>query len=95
MTEWRPRLEAGPGLIPDRILAALRADVAAGVLAPNTRLPTHRRLAELLGVSVGAVTRAYAEAEQSGLVTAHVGRGSFVVDGGAPNFLDCSPLTPI
>jgi len=80
MTEWRPRLEAGPGLIPDRILAALRADVAAGVLAPNTRLPTHRRLAELLGVSVGAVTRAYAEAEQSGLVTAHVGRGSFVVD---------------
>ena len=78
MTEWRPTIEPGPGLIPDRILAALKADVATGVLAPNTRLPTHRRLAELLGVSVGAVTRAYAEAEQSGLVTAHVGRGSFV-----------------
>jgi DNA-binding transcriptional MocR family regulator len=78
MTEWRPRIETGPGLIPDRILAALKADIAAGLLAPNARLPTHRRLAELLGVSVGAVTRAYAEAELSGLVTAHVGRGSFV-----------------
>jgi DNA-binding transcriptional MocR family regulator len=78
MTEWRPTIEAGPGLIPDRIVAALKADIATGVLEPNTRLPTHRRLAELLGVSVGAVTRAYAEAEHSGLVYAHVGRGSFV-----------------
>jgi DNA-binding transcriptional MocR family regulator len=78
MTEWRPRIEAGEGLIPDRILAALAADIAGGVLAPDTRLPTHRRLAEILGVGVGAVTKAYAEAEAKGLVTAHVGRGSFV-----------------
>jgi len=78
MTEWRPWIESGDGLIPDRILAALKADIAGGVLAPNTRLPTHRRLAEILGVGVGAVTKAYAEAEARGLVNAHVGRGSFV-----------------
>ncbi|HEY3889330.1 MAG TPA: PLP-dependent aminotransferase family protein [Caulobacteraceae bacterium] len=78
MAEWRPEIEAGDGYIHERIAAALRADVARGVLAPGARLPTHRRLAELLGVGVGAVTRAYAAAEYQGLVTAHVGRGSFI-----------------
>jgi DNA-binding transcriptional MocR family regulator len=78
MGDWRPKLEFGEGFIHQRIVQALEADIAAGVLSPDTRLPTHRRLAETLGVGVGAVTRAYAEAEVRGLVTAHVGRGSFV-----------------
>ena len=80
MAEWRPQIEAGDGYIHERIAAALRADVARGVLAPGAQLPTHRRLAELLGVGVGAVTKAYASAEAQGLVTAHVGRGSFIAD---------------
>jgi DNA-binding transcriptional MocR family regulator len=84
MTDWRPILHERLGAIPDRIVAALKADIAAGRLAPETRLPTHRRLAEVLGVGVGAVTRAYAEAEAQGLVTAHVGRGSFVASAASP-----------
>jgi len=78
MGDWRPKIEFGEGFIHQRIVQALEADIAAGVLAPDTRLPTHRRLAETLGVGVGAVTRAYAEAEVRGLITARVGRGSFV-----------------
>ncbi len=78
MAEWRPQIEAGDGYIHERIAAALQADVARGLLAPGAKLPTHRRLAELLGVGVGAVTKAYAAAEDRGLVTAHVGRGSFI-----------------
>ena len=78
MAEWRPEIETGEGFIHERIAKALEADIAAGALAPDTRLPTHRRLAELLGVSVGAVTRAYAAVEARGLVKATVGRGSFV-----------------
>jgi len=78
MGDWRPRIEFGDGFIHQRIVQALEADIASGQLTPDTRLPTHRRLAEQLGVGVGAVTRAYAEAEVRGLVTAHVGRGSFV-----------------
>jgi DNA-binding transcriptional MocR family regulator len=78
MAEWRPRIEAGDGYIHERIAAALQADVARGLLTPGAKLPTHRRLAELLGVGVGAVTKAYAAAEDRGLVTAHVGRGSFI-----------------
>jgi len=78
MGDWRPQIEFGEGFIHQRIVRALEADIAAGVLTPETRLPTHRRLAETLGVGVGAVTRAYAEAEVRGLLTAQIGRGSFV-----------------
>jgi DNA-binding transcriptional MocR family regulator len=78
MADWRPQIEPGDGYIHEWIAAALQADIERGVLAPGTRLPTHRRLAERLGVGVGAVTKAYAAAEAMGLVTARVGRGSFV-----------------
>jgi len=78
--EWRPRIEDGDGYIHERIAAALGADVTRGLLAPGAKLPTHRRLAEVLGVGVGAVTRAYAAAEAQGLVVAHVGRGSFIAE---------------
>ena len=78
-TLWTPDLTArdkGPRY--KAIADALAADVAAGRLAPGTRLPTHRDLAEALGVTVGTVTRAYTEAERRGLVAATVGRGTFV-----------------
>lgn len=78
MVEWRPHLAAGGGYVHQRIVAALEADIRDGRLATHARLPTHRRLSELLEVGVGAVTRAYAEAETRGLVTAQVGRGTFV-----------------
>ena len=68
----------GEGRLSDRIVAALEADIASGKLAPDAKLPTHRRLAEMLGVGVGTVTRAYLEAESRGLVSASVGRGTFV-----------------
>jgi DNA-binding transcriptional MocR family regulator len=80
MTEWRPRIDDGDGYIHERIAAALEADVTQGLLAPGAKLPTHRRLAEVLGVGVGAVTKAYAAAEAQGLVVAHVGRGSFIAE---------------
>jgi DNA-binding transcriptional MocR family regulator len=49
-----------------------------GSLEPNTKLPTHRALADQLGVTVGTVTRAYAEAERRGLIEARVGAGTYV-----------------
>jgi DNA-binding transcriptional MocR family regulator len=52
--------------------------IEAGELEPGGRLPTHRELAEHLGVAVTTVTRAYREARKRGLVTGQVGRGTFV-----------------
>jgi DNA-binding transcriptional MocR family regulator len=66
----RPRFRA--------IVEALAEDVGSGALAPGRQLPTHRELAERLRVTVGTVTRAYGEAARRGLVSGHVGRGTFV-----------------
>ncbi len=66
---------------------AIMADVERGALKSGDRLPTHRDLAEALGVTVGTVTRGYAEAARRGLVRGEVGRGTVVAlgqDGAAP-----------
>ncbi len=82
MDGWTPDLQ-GDGLLHERLLRALEDDIRTGALAPGAKLPPHRDLARTAGVSVGTVTKAYAEAERRGLVVAHVGRGSFVSGGDA------------
>jgi DNA-binding transcriptional MocR family regulator len=78
MTMWVPKLESRPGPRYLRIAAALREAIDSGQLAPGTRLPTHRDLAEALGVTVGTVSRAYAEAARQHLVSGEIGRGTYV-----------------
>jgi len=75
---WTPTLPDGGAPLYERLVAVLRADIASGVLAAGERLPPQRDLAYRLGIGLGTVTRAYVEAERAGLVSAHVGRGSFV-----------------
>jgi DNA-binding transcriptional MocR family regulator len=78
MTKWLPDISGLPGPRYVAIAECMAADVQAGRLRPGDRLPTHRDLAWKLGVTVGTVTRAYAEAERRGLLVGEVGRGSFV-----------------
>lgn len=78
VSAWAPQIPDGDGPLYERLVAALRADVASGALAAGARLPPQRDLAYRLGIGLGTVTRAYVEAERAGLVSAHVGRGSFV-----------------
>jgi len=47
-------------------------------LQPGERLPTHRDLADTLGINVTTITRGYKEAERRGLVAGTVGRGTYV-----------------
>ena len=61
-----------------KIADALGALISSGQLKPGDKLPTHRSLADTLEVTVGTVTRAYAEGERRGLVEARVGAGTFV-----------------
>src|SRR5215469_1474616 len=75
---WKPVLEDTPRPLVDRLLAALERDIRAGTLAPGLRLPPQRELAWHLKMSLGTVTKAYAEAERRGLTQATVGRGTFV-----------------
>ena len=78
MTMWTPELQREDRAKYRALADAIEADVFAGRLAPGDRLPTHRDLADALGVNVGTVTRGYAEAERRGLVSATVGRGTFI-----------------
>ncbi len=58
----------------------IASQIQSGELQSNQKLPTHRALADQLSVTIGTVTRAYAEAERQGLVEARVGAGTFVSD---------------
>ena len=78
MTNWRPRLSAAPGPLYARVALALSEDIASGALRPGARLPTHRELAQALGITVVTASRAYREAANLGLVRGEVGRGTFV-----------------
>jgi DNA-binding transcriptional MocR family regulator len=78
MTNWHPMLGDHRRPRYRAIADALADDVRSGVLPPGARLPTHRDLAWRLRVTVGTVSRAYAEAERRGLIAGEVGRGTFV-----------------
>lgn len=61
-----------------RITQAIATAVTTGRLMAGDRLPTHRELARELGIAVPTVSRGYREAEQQGLISSTVGRGTFV-----------------
>src|SRR5258706_9317708 len=56
----------------------LRALVHGGDLRPGDRIPASRELALQLGVHRTTVANAYAELESEGLISGHVGRGTFI-----------------
>jgi DNA-binding transcriptional MocR family regulator len=75
---WMPRLreQRGPQYL--AIVEALAQDVASGLVPHGSRLLPQREMASRLGLAVGTVAKAYAEAERRGLTSGEVGRGTFV-----------------
>ncbi|GFE50072.1 GntR family transcriptional regulator [Roseobacter cerasinus] len=65
----------------------LSTAIQDGKLAPGTRLPTHRALAEQFKVALATATRAYGELERRGLIIGEAGRGTYVRDLGLPTTL--------
>jgi DNA-binding transcriptional MocR family regulator len=78
MTDWIPALASLPGPRYLAFVAALEADIAGGRVKPGMRLLPQRDMAQRLDLSVGTISKAYAEAEQRGLISGEVGRGTFV-----------------
>ncbi|HEX4340572.1 MAG TPA: PLP-dependent aminotransferase family protein [Polyangiaceae bacterium] len=90
---WLPARTALKNPLYKSLAAQLAEDVRAGRVRDGERLPTHRELADHLGVTVGTITRAYAEAAELGLIDATVGRGTFVrgKPKPRPRLLDLTP----
>ena len=78
MTDWvpEPRLASRATLSRVRVRAGSRYRV--GRVKPGMRLLPQRDMAQRLELSVGTISKAYAEAEQRGLISGEVGRGTFV-----------------
>jgi DNA-binding transcriptional regulator YhcF (GntR family) len=68
----------------EQLRRRLLAQIASGDLAPGTRLPTVRRLAEDLGLAANTVARAYRELEADEAIETRGRAGSFVAESGDP-----------
>src|SRR5688572_23414414 len=83
--EWRRdgpdlliSLDRGVGPLGPQIQDQLRAAIRDRRLGPGERLPSTRRLAEILGVSRGTVVEAYEQLLAEGYVESAVGSGTRV-----------------
>lgn len=80
MTIYSPNLDGRIGPKYRAIADAICEDITDGTLAAGVKLPTHRDLAYRLGVTVGTITRAYAELQRRGMAGGRVGSGTYVID---------------
>lgn len=69
----------------DRVMAAIRERIAARQLTPGARLPSVRRAAEIMAVSVSTVVEAYDRLAAEGVIRSRPGAGFYV----------SSPLAPL
>ena len=75
-----PVSAAAPGALYRQIVDGLKREISEGRLLPGTALPSFRRLAEDLLVSVITVKRAYEELERDRIIYRRQGLGTFVAD---------------
>jgi DNA-binding transcriptional MocR family regulator len=75
---WLTRLRRGGQPVYLAVVQALEAAIRTGELQAGDQLPPQRAVAEMLGVDLTTVTRAYAAARARGLIEGAVGRGTFV-----------------
>lgn len=75
---WTPDLSRYDGPRYVAIVEAIAEDIELGRLKAGDQMPTHRDLANHVGVTTGTITRAYSEAARRGLLVGETGRGTFV-----------------
>jgi DNA-binding transcriptional MocR family regulator len=107
MTIWQPEIVGRKEPKYLAIANAIEDGIQNGRLQQGDRLPPHRELADELHVTVGTVTRGYAEAERRGLTHGEIGRGTFIapdvqarhimtfLDDASPHIVDLSLVFPL
>ncbi|MCF6411413.1 PLP-dependent aminotransferase family protein [Pseudalkalibacillus salsuginis] len=75
---WRPEKKNLKRPYYESIASLMEHDIANGFLAPGTKLPPQRELADFLDLNFTTITRAYKVCETKGLIYAVTGSGTFV-----------------
>lgn len=84
----------GPVRARSELMGQLRGLLADGVLGSGDRLPNERQISEVCGLSRSTIRGVLSDLEREGLLSRHVGRGTYVTDGfPLPNGAS-SPVTP-
>ncbi|MDF2713829.1 MAG: GntR family transcriptional regulator [Paenibacillus sp.] len=75
---WKPDRDALKRPLYLSLALLLEHDITNGLLAPGTKLPPQRELADFLDVNFTTITRAYKLCELKGFIYAVTGSGTFV-----------------
>lgn len=75
---WKPHKSKLSRPIYLSLARLLEHEITQGILAPGTKLPPQRELADYLDVNFTTITRAYKECELKGLLYGVTGSGTFV-----------------
>lgn len=82
---WKPDLSDVSVPLYIAIANQLQQDIVEGRLAPGTKLPPQRELADFLDVNLSTISRAFKLCGQKGLIYASIGSGTFVSSDAATN----------
>ncbi|KIC21416.1 MocR-like ectoine utilization transcription factor EhuR [Leisingera sp. ANG-Vp] len=85
MTIWLPDPSALTSPLHSSLAQAIAKAISDGRLPKGAQLPTHRKMAEELNLSVHTVSKAYESLRRQRLIDGQVGRGSYVLDPDKPN----------
>lgn len=75
---WKPSRKALKRPFYKSLASLLEQDIINGFLAPGTKLPPQRELADFLDINFTTITRSYKICEVKGLIYAITGCGTFV-----------------
>ncbi|WP_455718792.1 aminotransferase-like domain-containing protein [Anaerosporobacter sp.] len=78
---WKPTLHKTSKPIYQSLASQLESDIKNGTLQPGTMLPPQRELADYLDINLSTISKAFKLCEQKGLLSASIGRGTFVSSG--------------
>jgi len=77
---WKPKYIDTDITLYIAIADAIERDIKENILVPGEKMPTQRAIAEIIGVNLTTITRAYNLARKRNLLTAVIGKGTFVAD---------------
>jgi len=75
---WNPKIIDTDKVLYVAIADAIERDINLGILKTNEKMPPQRSLAKTIGVNLTTISRAYREAENRGLISGAIGKGTYV-----------------